>query len=657
MCGIVGIVHRDAERPVAPEAIRMMSDTIQHRGPDDAGAFVAGSVGLGMRRLSIIDVAGGHQPITNEDGSLVIVFNGEIYNYRELRRELAARGHAFRTQSDTETVLHLYEQLGPQCVERLRGMFAFAIWDTRRRTLFLARDRFGIKPLYTASGPWGLAFASELKALVAVGLTTRELDWEALDGYFQLGYIPAPATPFRDVRKLEAGHWLLWRESGPTVRRAYWDLPRETRVPPPQVATRVGEWIDEAVTTHLVSDVPVAAFLSGGLDSSAVVASMAAAGGRAHAFTARYAGHASAGADETALADQLARRYGARLTVVDVRPELDEVFERIVYALDEPHADDSAVPTWVLSEAVGASYKVALAGIGGDELFAGYRRHLGLGAAAWYGRLPATLRRWASAWSTRMPEPAGGGLGVDRLKRFLRSGGGSGETPDRFLAMLSRVADETRFQLYAPALRELASGLGRESFARSHFRELHHSGGSRRGLAAALYFDYKTFLPDDVLALSDRLAMAHSLEVRVPLVDHVLVERVFPLPARLKIGWWERKRLLKRALRDRLPVAHFRAPKRGFVGPTAAWLRHELRPLLADELSASRLARLGYFEPRAVTGLLDEHFDRRQNREGILWALLCFSTWHRLNLEQGMVRPYRSRHPAPTAPILAGVPA
>jgi asparagine synthase (glutamine-hydrolysing) len=651
MCGIVGIVHRDAERRVSPEAIRVMCDAIQHRGPDDTGTFVAGSVGLGMRRLSVIDLGGGRQPITNEDGSLVIVFNGEIYNYRDLRRELMARGHVFRTHSDTETILHLYEQLGPQCAERLRGMFAFAIWDARRRTLFLARDRFGIKPLYCVSGPWGIAFASELKALTAAGLTTRELDWEALDGYFQLGYIPAPATPFRDVRKLEPGHWLLWREAGSEVRRGYWDLPRETHPAPPDVASRVSEWLDDAVGAHLVSDVPVAAFLSGGLDSSAVVASMATAGGRAHAFTARYAGHGAAAADETALAAELAHRYDARLTVVDVRPDLHHVFERIVHALDEPHADDSAIPTWVLSEAVGASYKVALTGIGGDELFAGYRRHLGLRATAWYGRLPAGLRRWAAALGELLPEPAGGGLGTDRVKRFLRGGGGG--TPERYLAMLTRLPDEARFRLYGPSLRDLASG----SFARARFREIHRDGGSRHGLGAALYFDYKTFLADDVLALSDRLAMAHSLEVRVPLVDHLLVERVFPLPQRAKIGWWDKKRLLKRAVRTRLPAAHFRAPKRGFVGPTAAWLRHELRPLLTDELSASRLGRLGYFEPRTVAGLLDEHFDRRQNREGILWALLCFSTWHRLYLEQGLARPYLSRHPTPAAPVLAGVPA
>ena len=288
-----------------------MCAALHHRGPDDEGIHVADGVGLGMRRLSIIDLAGGHQPIFNEDGSKVIVFNGEIYNYKELRRELIARGHQFRTQSDTEAVLHLYEDDAERCVDRLRGMFAFAIWDSRAHTLFLARDRFGIKPLYVTSGPWGLGFASELKALLAAGLSQRTLDWEALDAFFQLEYIPAPATPLTDVRKLEPGHSLTWRATGELTVRRYWDLPATALPTPPNVERRIVEWLDDSVAAHLVSDVPVAAFLSGGLDSSAVVASMAALGQTPHAFTARYLGSGAAAADETHLARQLATRCGA----------------------------------------------------------------------------------------------------------------------------------------------------------------------------------------------------------------------------------------------------------------------------------------------------------------------------------------------------------
>jgi asparagine synthase (glutamine-hydrolysing) len=642
MCGIVGIIHADPARPVSPAVIRRMCGAIRHRGPDDEGVLIDRAVGLGMRRLSIIDLAGGRQPIFNEDRSKVIVFNGEIYNYRELRRELVARGHVFGTQGDTEVILHLYEQEGPACVDRLRGMFAFAIWDSVEQTLFLARDRFGIKPLYLTSGPWGIGFASELKALHAARLADRALDWEALDTYFQLGYIPAPATPFRDVRKLEPGQTAIWRRASGLSTRQYWDLPQERTQAPADVEAQVGEWLDESVRAHLVSDVPVAAFLSGGLDSSAVVASWALAseGPPPHAFTAKYFGSGAASADETDLARRLAATYGVTLTEVDIHPEVRDLLEPITYALDEPHADESAMPTWLLSQAVGASYKVALTGIGGDELFAGYRRHIGFLAGEHYARLPRALRQGVSTVANLLREPRGASLGIDRLKRFLRSGDGSAPPPERFLNYVARFPSPGRHQLYAPALRHQVSGAA----ASACFGDLYRRHGDS-GLSAALYLDYKTFLADDVLALSDRMAMAHSLEIRVPLVDHELVERVFPLPDGVKVGLWRNKQLLKRALKRRLPEQHLRAPKRGFVGPTAAWLRHELRATIEDELASARLERLGYFEPSVVRGLLDDHFSRRHNRAGILWALLCFSVWHRGYVEA----------PPPPAPALDDV--
>src|SRR5712692_611025 len=433
MCGIVGLAYRDPSRPVGRDQLQRMCAAIKHRGPDDEGLFVEGAVGLGMRRLSIIDLSGGQQPIFNEDGSKVIVFNGEIYNYRDLRERLIARGHVLRTHSDTETVLHLYEDLGPDCASQLRGMFAFAIWDATRRTFLLARDRFGIKPLYVLTAPWGIAFASELKALLAAGLTQGTLDWDALDMYFQLGYIPAPASPFTDVRKLEPGHTLLWRDNGVVSTRQYWDLPHGTDAVPADLEERVLEWFDQSVTAHLVSDVPVAAFLSGGLDSSAVVASMALAGERAHAYTARYHGSGAGATDETDLAQQLATKYGAELTIIDVRPDVRELIEPIVRALDEPHADESAIPTWLISQAVARDYKVALTGTGGDELFAGYRRHVGLLLAEYYGRLPALVRGTASALAQALPEPRNSSLRIDRLKRFLRSR--NGPVSDRFLGL------------------------------------------------------------------------------------------------------------------------------------------------------------------------------------------------------------------------------
>ena len=634
MCGIVGVVHRDPARPVREDIVRTMCAAIRSRGPDDEGRHVQGHVGLGIRRLSIIDLAGGHQPIYNEDRSAVIVFNGEIYNYHGLRDGLMARGHRFGSSGDTETILHLYEERGRDCVRDLRGMFAFAIWDEKKRELLLARDRFGIKPLYIATAPWGIAFASELKALVAAGVTSRRLDWDALDAFLQLGYIPAPLSPFSDVRKLEAGHTLTWRQTGEVSIERYWEYPVERRPAPRDVKHQVLEWLDDSVAAHLVSDVPVAAFLSGGLDSSAVVASMALQDGTPHAYTARYGGTGSAAADETGLARLVADRYGARLTIVDVQPDVTEILEPIIRALDEPHADDSAIPTWLISEAVARDYKVALTGIGGDELFGGYRRHLGLLVGQYYSALPAGLRHLASSLASRMREPEGNALGVDRLKRFLRSG--EADVPSRFLGYLSRMPDSLRAGLYAPAIRAEAH----PETALVRFRELFAQGGSPGGLNAGLFLDAKAFLADDILALSDRLSMAHSLEIRVPFVDHVLVEHIHPLPDFTKIGLGKPKHLLRRALQSRLPAPLLNAPKRGFVGPTATWLRNELRPLLTDELSAGRVGRLGYFDPTAVNRLLDEHFDRRQNREGILWALLCFSTWHRLYVESPATETY-----------------
>jgi asparagine synthase (glutamine-hydrolysing) len=473
---------------------------------------------------------------------------------------------------------------------------------------------------------------------MAAGLTNRSLDWEALDAYFQLGYIPAPLSPFRDVRKLEPGSTLVWEVGKGSVRRRYWDLPKERREAPPDVEQQVVAWLDESVRAHLVSDVPVAAFLSGGLDSSAVVAAMALAGEIPHAFTARYHGTSAGMADESGLARELADRYGAKLTIVDVRPDLTRILEPIVAALDEPHADESAIPSWLISEAVGAQYKVALTGTGGDEMFAGYRRHLALLIGGYVGRVPAVVRRMASALAQVLPEPRGGGLGVDRLKRFLRTS--EAEVPDRLLGYFSRLPDPLRAKLYGAAVLDEIPG----NAALDRFRSAHADGGFDGSLSAALYLDYRTYLPDDILALSDRMAMAHSLEIRVPFADHVLLEQIFPLPDRLKIGLGRNKRLLRRALQPRLPEAHFRAPKRGFVGPTASWLRHELRDVLCDELSLARMRRLGYFVPEAVTGLMDDHFDLRHNREGILWELLCFSVWHRLYVEAPAATAYPAGH-------------
>ena len=623
MCGIAGLAHPASAGPVEERVVRVMCDRIRHRGPDDEGIAALGPVGLGMRRLSIIDLAGGHQPIYNEDRTKVIVFNGEIYNYRELRAELLGRGHRLATDSDTETIVHLYEEYGADCVTRLRGMFAFALWDATEGKLLLARDRFGIKPLYVAHDRGRIAFASELKSLTSAGLAGGDLDWEALGAFFRLGYIPAPYTPFAGVRKLEPGNLLIWKRDGTWTQRRYWDLPGHDEPEPRHVAERVAEWIDESVSAHLVSDVPLAVMLSGGLDSSAVFTSMARAGMNPHAYTARYHGSGAEATDESGLAAKLAQRYGARLTVVDVQPRVAELLEPIVEALDEPHADESAVPTWLLSAEIARDYKVVLAGTGGDELFGGYRRHQAMQFTERYAALPAALRNVLAGGAALVPEPSGGSLAVHRMKRFLRTTPGG--IPERYFGLLDKLATADR--LFSP---DVAARAGNAP-ALERIVEIHREGGSGTGLRAPLYIDYKTYLPDDILHLSDRISMAHSLEVRVPFVDHRLVEKVFPLPDRTKMRLGRTKHLLRAALADRLTPDHFRAPKRGFVGPTAMWLRNELREMVRDELAPSRIESLGFFDAGYVQELIDDHMTRRHNREGVLWSLLTFSIWHRQN--------------------------
>jgi asparagine synthase (glutamine-hydrolysing) len=630
MCGIAGIIFTDRDRPADSAALGRMLGAIAHRGPDDEGRHVAENVALGMRRLSIIDLEGGHQPIFNETRDRVIVFNGEIYNYRELRRQLDGRGHRFRTGSDTETVLHLQEDVGAACVEHLRGMFGFAIWDDTEQELLLARDRFGIKPMYYTYGPWGLAFASELKALHAADLTGGDLDWEALEGLFRLGYVPAPRTPFRSVLKLQPGHVLRWRPGALPETRRYWDVPNGHARRRPHAPEAVRARLDESVKAHLIADVPVAAFLSGGFDSSAVVSSMALAGEEVHAFTVRYQGSGADGADETPLARELAGRYGVDLTVVDVEPDIGEIFEPIVRAMDEPHGDESVVPTWLICERVAAEYKVALVGTGGDELFAGYPRHIGLGAASLWNRVPGPLRSLLSGAASRLPEPEGGGLGVSRLKRFTRSSGGS--TASRYFSLQDRLSEPG---LFAPDIRQIMTA----GYPAAMFAEHGRTAPTDGLVRPALYMDYRTYLPDDLLHLADRISMAHSLELRVPFIDHEVVEDLFPIPDRTRVGAGRPKRLLRKALRPRLPEAHFSAPKRGFVGPTATWLRNELAPVLADELSADRVRRLGYFDTDVVDRLRREHAERKQNHESVLWSLLCFMTWHRIYVETAVTAP------------------
>ena len=628
MCGIAGVVFTDPRHPVDRGVLGRMTDVIRHRGPDADGFHVGPGVGLGHRRLSIIDLSTGDQPIYNETRSIVIVFNGEIYNFEGLARELEAAGHRFATRSDTETIVHSYEEFGLSFVERLRGMFAFALWDSVRRRLVLARDRAGKKPLYYHADPERLLFASEIKALLRDASLKRDVSPEALDEYFTFGCIPSPATVFRDVRQVPPGHMLVW-EGGRVRLREYWDVRFETNGPdrPEQALEEFTALFDEAVRMRMVADVPLGAFLSGGIDSSAVVASMARQSGRPVATTS--IGFQEASHSELPHAQVVARTVGSDHQEVVVKPDAVADLPRLVWHLDQPFADSSCLPTYYVSRAARERVTVALSGDGGDEIFAGYQRRYGV------HRLENRLRTLIPEWirrgvlsrlsriyprSDRIPRPL-------RLKLLLSNLGQSFERA--YFQDMSMFGDEERRALYAP---EFASQVGDhdpfEAFGR-HFDRVRDADP----LARVLYVDFKTWLANDILVKVDRMSMACSLEVRAPLLDHKIVEFAARLPSSLKYRGHVSKYLLKRHLATRLPGFSVDRRKQGFEIPLADWLRGELREMAHELLLSGRAAQRGYLRPDVVGKIWDAHQRGYRNHSRQIWAMMVLELWLRANLD------------------------
>src|SRR5438132_4098394 len=606
MCGIVGFSLPDSADASHGRLLKMMNDSLRHRGPDDEGFHLEGPVGIGMRRLSIIDLKTGDQPITNEDGSIWVVFNGEIYNYRELTAELLAKGHRFATASDTEVLVHLYEEYGEAGVERLRGMFAFAIWDHSRRTLFLARDRLGIKPLYYAETPKGFVFGSELKVVAQSPWASRAVDQRALAAYLQYGYVPDPFSIIQGAVKLAPGHTLTVREGRSGVPRAYWEGAACFRRPtPPRREAEPSEslWmlLRDAVRSHLVSDVPVGAFLSGGVDSSAVVAIMASEVGiPIKTFSV---GFREAAYNELAYARVVAERFGTEHYELVVGPQDLGVLDDLLGAFDEPFADASAIPTYLVSRLARPHVKVVLSGDGGDELFAGYdryvvdhrRRHLGrLGDMGLGGGLRAL--------SARLPE------GTPR-KNFIYNI--SLPRMERYLDAISVFPPRALRHLLCPSMTPDVAAT---------FDPAQSAGLDPLSRLQAL--DLRTYLPGDILAKVDRMTMANSLEARVPLLDHHLVEFACGLPARLRLRSGQTKYLLKRTLGGRLPREVLMRPKQGFAVPLETWFDQRLPGFFHDTLGdAGRLADVG-IDPSAARSLMDVYAKRRrQDHCRRLWAL------------------------------------
>jgi len=613
MCGIAGIVSSKG----APDlgAVGRMSATLVHRGPDDEGVFQRGAVALAARRLSIIDLDHGHQPIANEDGSVVVVQNGEIYNYRELKRELEGRGHRFATACDTEVLVHLYEEHGDGFVERLRGMFAVALWDDRRQRLLLARDRFGIKPLYYRDVDGELSFASELKAMLEQPGFSRAIDPRAMAAYLAFNSIPAPLTIFAEARKLPPGFLLSWHGGATELHRYARPRPvpagQERNEPADVLAAELREVLKDSIRAHLVADVPVGVLLSGGVDSGGITA-LAAAESRDPLKTFSI-GFEESGFDELSRARLVAERFGTDHHELIVRPDAVELLPKLVEAFDEPFGDSSALPTYLVSELAAGEVKVALSGEGGDELFGGYYTYVADQLAPRLGRLAAL----ASPLVEALPS-SDRRVGFDyKAKRFARA---AGLPPlERHHAWKEIFSAERR--------RSLLQGGGPGWDPVDLYRERYAETAASAPLARMQDVDLGIYLVDDLLVKTDRLSMAHSLELRVPFLDQRVAEFALALPTSLKVRGFAKKRLLRRTLAPLLPKEVVGGRKQGFSIPLAAWLRGPLEPFAREVLAPATLERQACLDPAAVTPLVDRHCSGREDLSRQLWGLMAFTLW------------------------------
>jgi len=623
MCGIAGKLYFDSEKRVSPRELLAMASMLVHRGPDGEGIWTDGSVGFAHRRLAIIDLStSANQPMCNEDGSVWITFNGEIYNFGELRVELERRGHKFRTHSDTEAIIHAYEEYGRECLHRLRGMFAFAIWDSRARTLFLARDRVGKKPLFYFHGSDRFLFASEIKALLVDSDVPREPNPTAIDHFLALGYVPGPRTAFVGINKLPAAHWLELRDGKVEIGR-YWKLryTPKTNISMKDTIAELDWRLAEAVRLRLVSDVPLGAFLSGGVDSSAVVVQMARAMDRpVRTFTV---GFGADKFDERPFAREVAKRYGTDHTELVVDASVADLLSRLVWHYDEPFGDSSALPSYAIAELTRQHVTVVLNGDGADESFAGYD---------WYKMdrllqrgemIPLPLRQSFADLMQLLPtrwSSSGPVWKIARLAEVMAL-----PSARRYLQWVEHFGPETRGRMYTDAFMQATQ----ESDLDSLFAALFTEGMANDWLDTVLDADVNIYLADDLLVKMDRATMAHSLEARSPFLDHEYMEFVAALPANFKQYWGQKKRVLKASLRGNVADDLLDRPKMGFAAPIAKWLREDLREMVHDTLLTPRATQRGYFRKELVSDLLNCRCGVKVKHAKCIWDLLMLELWHR----------------------------
>ncbi len=632
MCGIAGIVRNAPLEGADRALLQKMCDVITHRGPDDEGFHFTKHAGIGIRRLSIIDLQTGHQPVLNEDGNIAVVLNGEIYNYLELRRDLESKGHRFVTNGDTETIVHGYEEYGEDCVRRLRGMFCFALWDDKKQRLLVARDRVGIKQLYYSNQDGQLTFGSEIKCVLQNPEVRRKIRLQSILAYLTFLYVPSPDTIYEGIAELPPAHFLVWENGQLRVQR-YWRLDYKVERGHPEAHYVDGllAKLDDAVKSHLVSDVPLGAFLSGGIDSGTVVALMSRhTSGGVETFTVGFEGNVGF-YDERKEAKLVADRYKTSHHEFLVRPDVSEILPKILRAFDEPHADSSAIPNYYICQLARQHVTVALSGMGGDEMAGGYERYLGVLLGGKYRSVPKPLRRSIAAAAGMLPDLGGKGrFSAARLKRFVKS---AEHDPTTAYALLLSAFNRTELaRLVVGELKNEMAHCAPEDLVQQAFR----FSGTEEPVHQMLFADLTGYLPGDLLPLTDRMSMLHSLEVRVPFLDHELLEFAATIPPELKIRKATKKYILQKMAAQLLPEEILRKEKRGFSIPLTFWMRNELNDFVTQSLAPDRIEEMGFFNPKTVSQMLQDHFSGRANHENQIWSLVIFNAWHDLYMGAGL---------------------